>query len=1544
MSISISREERLRHITLPTSFSEAFELAIKLSEEEQKERTSLLPKKQAQTQIIHLNDPSSSSSSKPITRAVIDEDSKHDQSPYPSSKPKHQHRSRHFSTETHQHQHQPKPKTKETIMNPDDKMMLKLQFDLAGVMKKNQGKVNLEGTKMYQGKTTEYYLNTIIVETKPNQNGKEIIKNFPLDKPRNIKECLNKSNVQTFKNNASRLTTRLPEYSFTPIPRIKKDVALSKQEVNEIKSGQRIAVGLRRMEYAKQLREQQGLGCKKDKVVSRGTDRFIKKMKKKRKRRWVKRFKRRSSMKIKKKRSSNKFACSSHRNSNNNSRKEKIVFVDSVSGNDSEDVSIESCNSKHHSKRSISVDSAKNNNNNNNSIEEETNKTKVSLRSLRNKNRNNSARTPYKIYENKLNSKTVYHPGCKWKYPEKAKAKLSQLDALLKAKHIKLSFPRFICNIPKRKPLVVEPFNFNKVKLHYNNNNNDCTVPKKKQLSTDKQRNNTPLMKYDKNILDKLPLFDKWLKKKQLQQCFPKLIMGLLSKDNNEYYKEDKVRPISVIPKQTIRSNKHLIINDDKDKDKDKVSEGFPSVFSDFFEQQINEEDMPQVLDTVKTKFQRDSKELLPFKDEIPLNLQKELQLKTLKKGKEKLLHKDDNDNDDISSISNNGDDDDAGQFGIIQLTPMDKEDDKKASRNDKGELHDTIISLKQPVEHESECYNNNNSNNSESEDSSSDAMKNEVEVKQVDKSPTRNVSLNENKKGDTTMVKKDNDNKEMFTNEDDVNVMKGNYDAIGNDVVNANVNVNAPHEQSGSDDKGEDKSDLHDSGNEDEQYRDASPIGGELKDVKKSVDLHVHKEDSREMVHEEDKKELPTCVKQGDNNDKQVLSDDNDKSSLSDKNIGGDNEDKDMKNVDEQTEKENQKDKGSLLEVSNELNKEQEKLTGFVDEQKEIPKDVEDKDSLPVIDNKDKDIQLIDDSNKPKETEQTQIVVDNTKDNKEDIHPIDEERINSDKEQLPLIEELSTVKEEGTIKVKEEPKDIPSIEDNKVSPTKDIQLKESIPSKQEEIKEPTLIKEEDNLSPKKLETLNNLEKPAIVNKVEAKNEQEKDNKETQPIEDTSIVDKEKETSPIKEEEIIKVPSKQLKESNDTPLIEEQTSPHHEDTQSSPVDQIKPDNVTQPKSTIDDMDRSKDQKADIIPSTIEDNTNTQTKTNIEELPTIKEKESIQDKELDNKVIPKENIILKNSNEEQPLNERENKLISEEPMKTDIIPSELEKESEKETSLFPIDNTQDIHNKDESSPTKGGIEDKVLLDKPTTKLSTIPYEKETSQPIQEIISKDNNIDTFPEKKEEITVVPSKDMSILNDDLISPTNNETDVPELNKEEPTQEEQLIPHLQAEDKLNLNKENKDTTTHPISTEIPLETQIENEDNKQQFNNIVPEDKHDVSKEDTTKASPLETKDNVNIHPQEEDAEEIISINEGEESISQIPKETNDVNVNKEVDKKSVPLNKPEVVDERSLIEEKKPIIEISNDDKIIPPIRQKIEKRGLKIATVEEIQNKMQ
>ena len=30
--------------------------------------------------------------------------------------------------------------------------------------------------------------------------------------------------------------------------------------------------------------------------------------------------------------------------------------------------------------------------------------------------------------------------------------------------------------------------------------------------------------------------------------------------------------------------------------------------------------------------------------------------------------------------------------------------------------------------------------------------------------------------------------------------------------------------------------------------------------------------------------------------------------------------------------------------------------------------------------------------------------------------------------------------------------------------------------------------------------------------------------------------------------------------------------------------------------------------------------------------------------------------------------------------------------------------------------------------------------------------------------------------------------------------------------------------------------------------------------------------------------------------------------------------------------------------DDKIIPPIRQKIEKRGLKIATVEEIQNKMQ
>ena len=198
MSISISREERLRHITLPTSFSEAFELAIKLSEEEQKERTTLLPKKQ--TQIIHLNDPSSSSSSKPVTRVAIDEDSKHDQSPYLLSKPKHQHRSRHFSTETPQ----PKPKAKETIMSPDDKMMLKLQFDLAGVMKKNQGKVNLEGTKMYQGKTTEYYLNTIIVETKPNQNGKEIIKNFPLDKPRNIKECLNKSNVQTFKNNASR--------------------------------------------------------------------------------------------------------------------------------------------------------------------------------------------------------------------------------------------------------------------------------------------------------------------------------------------------------------------------------------------------------------------------------------------------------------------------------------------------------------------------------------------------------------------------------------------------------------------------------------------------------------------------------------------------------------------------------------------------------------------------------------------------------------------------------------------------------------------------------------------------------------------------------------------------------------------------------------------------------------------------------------------------------------------------------------------------------------------------------------------------------------------------------------------------------------------------------------------------------------------------------------------------------------------------------------------------------------------------------------------
>ena len=1280
MSISISREERLRHITLPTSFSEAFELAIKLSEEEQKERTTLLPKKQ--TQIIHLNDPSSSSSSKPVTHAVIDEDSKHDQSPYPSTKPKHQHRSRHFSTETPQ----PKPKAKETIMSPDDKMMLKLQFDLAGVMKKNQGKVNLEGTKMYQGKTTEYYLNTIIVETKPNQNGKEIIKNFPLDKPRNIKECLNKSNVQTFKNNASRLTTRLPEYSFTPIPRIKKDVALSKQEVNEIKSGQRIAVGLRRMEYAKQLREQQGLGCKKDKVVSRGTDRFIKKMKKKRKRRWVKRFKRRSSMKIKKKRSSNKCTCS---HGSNNSRKEKIVFVDSVSGNDSEDVSIESCNSKQHSKRSISVDSAKNNNNNNNSIEEETNKTKVSLRS---KNRNNSARTPYKIYENKLNSKTVYHPGStnKWKYPEKAKAKLSQLDALLKAKHIKLSFPRFICNIPKRKPLVVDPFNFNKVKLHYNSNNNDYTVPKtankKKQLSTDKQRKNMPLMKYDKNILDKLPLFDKWLKKKQLQQCFPKLIMGLLSNDN-ECYKEDKVQPISVIPKQTIRSNKHVIVNDDKDKDK--VSEGFPSMFSDFFEQQINEEDMPQVLDTVKTKFQRDSKELLPFKDEIPLNLQKELQLKTLNKGKEKLLHKDDNDNDndDISSISNkedskdniidkhddNGDDDDddAGQFGIIQLTPMDKEDDKKASHNDKCELHDAIISLKQPVEHESEC--NNNSNNSESEDSSSDALKNEVEVKRVDgKSPTRNVSLNDNKKGDTTMVNKVDNDKEMFTkgdNEDDI-IMRGNYDAIGNgdttskhgDDVVVNVNMNAPHKQSGSEDKGEDKSDLRDNGNKDEQYRDASPIGVEKEDVKKSNDLPIHKVDSREMVVKEDKKELPTCAKQGDSErredrkDKQVLSDDDNKSSLSDKNIGDDNEDKisvkgkedkDIKIIDDQTEKEYQKDEGSCIEVPNESNKEQEKLPGFVDEQKEIPKDIEDKDSLPIIDNKDKEIQPIDDLIKPKETEQAQNEGDNTK-VKEDIHPIDKERNTTTKEQLPLTEEPSTVKEEGIIEVKEKPKNIQSIEDSKDSS----------------------IKEEDVPSPKKLETLNNLEEPSNNNQEKQNVEQEKDNKKIykEPIEDISIIGKEQEPSPIKEKEIINVPSQQSKDDNDAPLIEEHISPHHQDTQLSLVKQIEPDNVSQ--------------------------------------PTIKENENIQDKELDNKVIPDEEIV----DREQQLKDIKNKLISEEQMKTDIIPSELEKEFEKEAHIFPIDKSSDIQNKDESSPIKGGIndilKDNVLLDKLKTEL--MPY--------------------------------------------------------------------------------------------------------------------------------------------------------------------------------------------------------------------------------------------
>jgi hypothetical protein len=116
---------------------------------------------------------------------------------------------------------------------------------LASFLEKHKS-ITLSGTKRFSEKSGEYYLKNVILEKKNNEK-KKLCKKLSLTKPQNLNDCINKcKGIKPIEKRASKIITKLPENSLTPIPINKKNNIKNCFDKKELNDAERIAVFIRR--------------------------------------------------------------------------------------------------------------------------------------------------------------------------------------------------------------------------------------------------------------------------------------------------------------------------------------------------------------------------------------------------------------------------------------------------------------------------------------------------------------------------------------------------------------------------------------------------------------------------------------------------------------------------------------------------------------------------------------------------------------------------------------------------------------------------------------------------------------------------------------------------------------------------------------------------------------------------------------------------------------------------------------------------------------------------------------------------------------------------------------------------------------------------------------------------------------------------------------------------------------------------------------------------------------------------------------------------
>ena len=124
---------------------------------------------------------------------------------------------------------------------------------LASFLEKHKS-ITLSGTKRFSEKSGEYYLKNVILEKKNNEK-KKLCKKLSLTKPQNLNDCINKcKGIKPIEKRASKIITKLPENSLTPIPINKKNNIKNCFDKKELNDAERIAVFIRRYEYSTSIK------------------------------------------------------------------------------------------------------------------------------------------------------------------------------------------------------------------------------------------------------------------------------------------------------------------------------------------------------------------------------------------------------------------------------------------------------------------------------------------------------------------------------------------------------------------------------------------------------------------------------------------------------------------------------------------------------------------------------------------------------------------------------------------------------------------------------------------------------------------------------------------------------------------------------------------------------------------------------------------------------------------------------------------------------------------------------------------------------------------------------------------------------------------------------------------------------------------------------------------------------------------------------------------------------------------------------------------